>query len=80
VQKNLKLMRRCTQIASHFAPGILFVSALNAAALSNMWAGRKDDNRRLPLVLAGGMGGKLQPGRTLNYQVGPLRRLRQSPS
>jgi len=35
--------------------------------LSNMWAGRKHDNQRLPLVLAGGLGGTLQTGRSLNY-------------
>jgi hypothetical protein len=35
--------------------------------LSNMWAGRKHDNFRLPLVLAGGMGGTLETGRTLSY-------------
>src|SRR6202522_2078682 len=35
--------------------------------LSNMWIGRKHDNFRLPLVLAGGLGGTLQTGRTLNY-------------
>ena len=35
--------------------------------LSNMWAGRKHDNKRLPLVLVGGLGGTLQTGRTLNY-------------
>ena len=35
--------------------------------LSNMWIGRKHDNFRLPLVLAGGLGGTLQTGRSLNY-------------
>lgn len=35
--------------------------------LSNMWIGRKHDNFRLPLVLAGGLGGTLQTGRTLDY-------------
>jgi hypothetical protein len=35
--------------------------------LSNMWIGRAHDNSRLPLVLAGGLGGTLQTGRTLNY-------------
>ncbi len=35
--------------------------------LSNMWAGRKHDNTRLPVVLAGGLSGTLQTGRTLNY-------------
>ena len=35
--------------------------------LSNMWIGRKHDNTRLPLVLAGGMGGALETGRTLSY-------------
>ena len=35
--------------------------------LSNMWAGRKHDNFRLPLVLAGGLGGELETGRTLSY-------------
>jgi hypothetical protein len=35
--------------------------------LSNMWIGRKHDNFRLPIVLAGGLGGALQTGRSLNY-------------
>jgi len=35
--------------------------------LSNLWIGRSHDNRRLPVVLAGGLGGALETGRTLNY-------------
>jgi hypothetical protein len=35
--------------------------------LSSLWIGRKHDNSRLPLVLAGGLGGTLKTGRTLNY-------------
>jgi hypothetical protein len=35
--------------------------------LSNLWIGRKHDNTRLPLVFAGGVGGALKTGRTLNY-------------
>src|SRR5580700_3841083 len=35
--------------------------------LSNLWIGRKHDNLRLPLVLAGGLGGTLETGRTLDY-------------
>jgi hypothetical protein len=35
--------------------------------LSNLWIGRLHDNRRLPLVLAGGLGGTLETGRSLNY-------------
>jgi hypothetical protein len=35
--------------------------------LSNMWIGRKHDNSRLPLVLAGGLGGTLETGRTLDF-------------
>ncbi|MBN9589925.1 MAG: DUF1552 domain-containing protein [Alphaproteobacteria bacterium] len=35
--------------------------------LSNMWIGRKHDNFRLPLVLAGGLGGTLETGRTISY-------------
>ena len=35
--------------------------------LSNLWIGRTHDNTRLPLVLAGGLGGTLQTGRTLDY-------------
>lgn len=35
--------------------------------LSNLWIGRKHDNSRLPLVLAGGLGGTLATGRTLSY-------------
>jgi hypothetical protein len=32
-----------------------------------MWIGRKHDNFRLALVLAGRLGGTLQTGLTLNY-------------
>ena len=35
--------------------------------INNMWAGRKHDNLRLPIVLAGGLGGTLKTGRSLNY-------------
>jgi hypothetical protein len=35
--------------------------------INNMLIGRKHDNTRLPLVLAGGLGGTLKTGRTLNY-------------
>jgi hypothetical protein len=35
--------------------------------MSNMFVGRKHDNSRLPLVLAGGLGGSLETGRALNY-------------
>jgi hypothetical protein len=34
--------------------------------LSNLWIGRKHDNSRLPLLLAGGLGGTLETGRTIN--------------
>jgi hypothetical protein len=35
--------------------------------LSNLWAGRVHDSFKLPLVLAGGLGGTLETGRTLDY-------------
>ncbi|MGH8692648.1 MAG: DUF1552 domain-containing protein [Burkholderiales bacterium] len=35
--------------------------------LSNMWSGKLHDNTRLPLVLAGGLGGALETGRSLDY-------------
>jgi uncharacterized protein DUF1552 len=35
--------------------------------LSNMWSGRKHDNTRVPLVMAGGLGGTLETGRVLDY-------------
>jgi hypothetical protein len=35
--------------------------------LSNMWAGWKHNNMKLPVVLAGGLGGTLQTGRALDY-------------
>ena len=35
--------------------------------LSNLWIGRKHDNFRLPVVLAGGLGGTLKTGRALNF-------------
>jgi hypothetical protein len=34
--------------------------------VSNMFVGRKHDNSRLPLVLAGGLGGTLKTGRAIN--------------
>lgn len=36
--------------------------------VNNLWSGRKHDNSRLPLVLAGGLGGTLKTGRTLDYR------------
>jgi hypothetical protein len=35
--------------------------------LSNMWIGRKHDNTRLPLILAGGLGGTLETGRSISF-------------
>lgn len=35
--------------------------------LSNLWIGRTHNNTRLPMALAGGLGGTLQTGRTLDY-------------
>jgi hypothetical protein len=35
--------------------------------ISNLWIGRTHNNSRLPLVLAGGLGGTLETGRTLDY-------------
>ncbi len=35
--------------------------------MSNMFVGRKHDNSRLPLVLAGGLGGTLKTGRSISY-------------
>ena len=35
--------------------------------LSNMWSGFKHDNMKVPVVLAGGMGGNLQTGRSLDF-------------
>jgi hypothetical protein len=47
--------------------------------LSNMWIGRAHNNSRLPLVLAGGLGGTLKTGRALNYlQAGDENRRMQS--
>jgi len=35
--------------------------------LSNLYSGKDHDNSRLPVVLAGGLGGTLKTGRTLDY-------------
>jgi hypothetical protein len=35
--------------------------------LSNMWSGWKHDNMKLPVVTAGGLGGTLETGRSLDY-------------
>jgi hypothetical protein len=39
--------------------------------LSNMWAGWKHDNTRLPILTAGGLGGTLATGRVLDYYKEP---------
>ncbi len=35
--------------------------------VSNMWSGSKHDSTKLPLLLAGGLGGSLETGRVLDY-------------
>lgn len=35
--------------------------------LSNMWAGSKHDSSKVPLLLVGGLGGRLETGRSLDY-------------
>jgi hypothetical protein len=35
--------------------------------LSNMWSGHNHDNTKVPMVLAGGLGGTLKTGRSLDY-------------
>ncbi len=35
--------------------------------LSSMWIGRTHDNSKVPVLLAGGLGGTLQTGRSLSY-------------
>lgn len=35
--------------------------------LSNMWSGTKHDNSRVPVLLAGGLGGTMKTGRVLDY-------------
>ncbi|MBI4659900.1 MAG: DUF1552 domain-containing protein [Verrucomicrobia bacterium] len=35
--------------------------------LSNMWSGTKHDSTKVPLLLAGGLGGALETGRVLDY-------------
>jgi hypothetical protein len=35
--------------------------------ISNMWSGTRHDNRKVPVVTAGSLGGSLQTGRSLNY-------------
>src|SRR5262249_62075589 len=35
--------------------------------ISSMWSGSKHDSTRVPVVLAGGLGGTLETGRVLDY-------------
>ncbi len=35
--------------------------------ISNMWSGTRHDNRKVPVVTVGGLGGSLQTGRVLDY-------------
>jgi hypothetical protein len=39
--------------------------------LSNMWAGWKHDNTRLPVLTVGGLGGRIRTGRVLDYYGQP---------
>ena len=39
--------------------------------LSNMWAGWKHDNTRLPVLTVGGLGGSIKTGRVLDYYARP---------
>ena len=36
--------------------------------VSNMWSGSKHDSSKVPLLLVGGLGGKLDTGRVLDYR------------
>ena len=35
--------------------------------ISNMWSGSQHDSRKLPVLLVGGLGGKIETGRVLDY-------------
>ncbi|PYI89491.1 MAG: hypothetical protein DME26_01150, partial [Verrucomicrobia bacterium] len=35
--------------------------------ISNMWSGTKHDSSKVPVLLAGGLGGTLETGRVLDY-------------
>ena len=35
--------------------------------ISNMWSGSQHDSTKVPLLLAGGLGGTLETGRVLDY-------------
>ena len=35
--------------------------------INNMWSGKSHDSRKVPALLAGGLGGRLETGRVLNY-------------
>ncbi len=35
--------------------------------ISNMWSGTKHDNKKVPVLTVGGLGGTLQTGRSLDY-------------
>jgi hypothetical protein len=37
--------------------------------ISNMWSGSKHDSSKVPLLLAGGLGGSLETGRVLDYSA-----------
>ncbi len=39
--------------------------------VNNMWSGSRHDSSRVPLLLAGGLGGQLKTGRVLDYTASP---------
>jgi hypothetical protein len=38
--------------------------------ISNLWSGSKHDSTKVPLLLAGGLGGTLETGRVLDFTEG----------
>lgn len=36
--------------------------------INNLWSGKRHDSTKVPVILAGGLGGTLETGRVLNYQ------------
>ena len=36
--------------------------------INNLWSGKSHDSSKVPVILAGGLGGSLETGRVLNYR------------
>ena len=61
----------CQKLAAMPEAGATVLDNSCLMFVSNMWSGSKHDSSKLPVLLAGGLGGTLETGRVLDYRDNP---------